>query len=265
MLGKSLLVSLVAAGTLPAPALAADPSPFPDSYFDEPGSGNAQAPWVVGHLELATGPRYPQSDVFDTDPLWLANAFGRVNFSLPGPLNFEAEIGGWAFFDDGNSDNTLQGIGHLWAEFPAAAAGIFGGTTSYFGTNIPTFGFEGAAYFGNLTLGTQGSYNWDNGNDLWGIGGGADFYLNPDLRVGGDLTYWNVAGPEIWQADLDVEKRFTGTPVSAGASLSYFEGEDFAAWTGMVHLRIFMDPPGSTLQWHDREVPFAFSLPLFGG
>ena len=33
----------------------------------------------------------------------------------------------------------------------------------------------------------------------------------------------------------------------------------------MLHLRIFMDPAGSTLQWHDREVPFEFSIPLFGG
>jgi hypothetical protein len=255
---KGWLALICATSGLPQAVLAADPAQFPDSYFEQ----ETEAPWVVGHLEFAAGPRYPQSDVFDTDPLWLANAFGRFNFSLPGPLNFEAEVGGWAFFDGGGSDNTLEGIGHLWMEFPSAAAGIFGGTTSYFGTNIPTFGFEGETYIGNLTLETQGSYNWDSGNDLWGIGGGADFYFNPDLRVGGDLTYWNV---EIWQADLDVEKRFTGTPVSAGASLSYFEGEDFAAWTGMLHLRLFLDPAGSTLQWHDREVPFAFSLPLFGG
>jgi hypothetical protein len=259
------VLALVSSGALSAPALAADLSQFPDSYFEPPLSEGVQAPWIVGHLEFAAGPRYPESDVFDTDPLWLANAFGRFNFSLPGPFNFEAEVGGWAFFDDGDSNNTLQGIGHLWAELPSAAAGIFGGTTSYFGTNIPTLGGEAEVYIGNLTLGAQGSYNWDSGNDVWSAGGGADFYFSPDFRVGGELTYWNIGGPETWQTDLDIEKRFTGTPISAGGSLSYFAGEDFAAWTGMLHLRVFIDPAGSTLQWHDRAVPFDFSLPLFGG
>jgi hypothetical protein len=148
---------------------------------------------------------------------------------------------------------------------PSAAAGVFGGWTDYFGTDIPTAGLEGQVYVGDLTLAAQGSYNWDGANDVWGVRGDADFYINPDLKLGGDIQYWDVGGADIWQSGIDVEKRFTGTPVSAGASLAYFEGEDFAAWTGMVHLRIFMDPAGSTLQWHDREVPFEFSLPLFGG
>jgi hypothetical protein len=263
MLLKQLSAAFVAACALSTPAMAADIAEYPTG--DDPAATVESPFWIVGHLDFGGGGRWPQSDVFDTDSLGLANGFGRANLTLFGPLNFEAEIGGWAFFDDGDSDSTLQGIGHLWLRFPSAAAGIFGGMTDYFGTDIPTAGVEGQIYLGNLTLGGQGSYNWDGANDVWGVRGDADFYFNPDLKLGGDVQYWDVGGFDIWQGGVDVEKRFTGTPVSAGASVSYFSGEDFAAWTGMLHLRLFMDPAGSTLQWHDRAVPFEFSIPLFGG
>jgi hypothetical protein len=267
MLIRQIMTPFVATAALSMtllsnPAIAADVDPYPavDDVF-----ATEESPfWIIGHLEAAGGGRWPHSDVFDTDPLGLANVFGRANLAL-GPLNFEVDIGGWAFWDDGNSDSTLQAIGHLWLKFPSAAVGIFGGTTDYFGTDIPTFGGEGQVYLGNLTLGAQGSYNWDGANDVWGVRGDADFYPDPDLKLGGDIQYWNVGGSDIWQGGVDVEKRFTGTPVSLGGSLSYFAGEDFGAWTGMGHVRLFMDPAGSTLQWHDRAVPFEFSLPLFGG
>jgi hypothetical protein len=261
-----LLPALALHGALAVPAFAADVSQYPvtDTFAAAPDQSLAM--WVVGHLDFGLGARFPESDVFDADPLELGNAFARANLPLfGGPLNFEAEIGGWIAFEDGDTLSTLQGIGHLWVRFPAAAAGVFGGATDYFGTDIPTAGLEGQVYLGNLALGAQGSYNWDSPNDVWGVRGDADLYFNPDLKLGGDVQFWNVGGSEIWQGGVDVEKRFTGTPISAGASLAYFEGEDFAAWTGMVHLRIFMDPAGSTLQWHDRAVPFEFSLPLFGG
>jgi hypothetical protein len=261
LLGR--LVPLMAAMAFSIPALAADVSQYPAG---EDTLTTVESPfWIIGHLEAAGGGRWPHSDVFDTDPLGLANGFGRANLTLFGPLNVEAEIGGWVFFDDGNSDSTFEGIGHLWLRFPSAAIGAFGGMTDYFGTDIPTFGVEGQIYLGNVTLGAQGSYNWDDGNDVRGIRGDADIYLDPDLKLGGDVQYWDVGGSDIWQGGVDLEKRFTGTPLSAGASVSYFAGEDFEAWTGMLHLRLFMDPAGSTLQWHDRAVPFEFSIPLFGG
>jgi hypothetical protein len=261
-----LLPALALQGALAVPAFAADVSadPAASPWFEN--ADEAQAPWVVGHLDFGLGARFPDSFTGDNDPFGLANGFGRANLVLfGGPLNFEADVGGWVAFEDGDTFSTLQGIGHLWVSLPAAAGGIFGGVTDYFGTDIPTAGLEGQVYLGNLTLAAQGSYNWDGADDVWGVRGDADVYLNPDLKLGGDIQYWNVGGADIWQGGADVEKRFTGTPISAGASLAYFEGEDFAAWTGMVHLRIFMDPAGSTLQWHDRAVPFEFSLPLFGG
>jgi hypothetical protein len=263
---KWLSLPLVFCSALAAPAFAADVSSdvAMSPWFEN--ADEAPSPWIVGHLDFGLGARYPESEVFDTDPLGLANAFARANLALfGGPLNFEAEVGGWVAFEDGDTISTLQGIAHLWIRFPSAAAGIFGGVTDYFGTEIPTAGLEGQIYLGNVTLAAQGSYNEDGANDVWGVRGDADVYLNPDLKLGGDAQYWNVGGADIWQGGVDVEKRFTGTPISAGASLSYFSGDDFAAWTGMGHVRIFIDPPGWTLQQHDRAVPFEFSLPLFGG
>jgi hypothetical protein len=203
------------------------------------------------------------SEFFDTDnTVGLATAFGRANVPLfGGTWNFEAEIGGVAFFDSGSTDSTLEGIGHLWYRAPSAAVGAFAGATSFFEEGVGTVGLEGEAYFGNVTLGAQGSYNWaDSLDDLWGLRGYADWYINPDLRLGGDVQYWAVDSDDLWVFSGDVEKRFTGTPVSGGVAVSYLTGDGADAWSALAKLRIFMDQPGTTLQQHDREVPFDFDL-----
>jgi hypothetical protein len=83
---------------------------------------------------------------------------------------------------------------------------------------------------------------------------------NPDLRLGGDVQFWTVEDTDIWQFSGDVEKRFTGTPISVGGTLSYVTADGGDAWTAMANARIFMDQQGMTLQQHDREVPFDFAI-----
>jgi hypothetical protein len=222
---------------------------------------------ATGHLELGLGAFGLDidsfSEFFDSDEtVGLATAFGRANVPLfGGTWNFEAEIGGVGFFSDGSTDATLEGIGHLWYRAPSAAIGVFGGGTAFFEEGVGTVGLEAEAYFGNVTLGAQGSYNWgDILDELWGLRGYADWYVNPDLRLGGDVQYWSLDSNDLWVFSGDLEKRFTGTPVSAGAAVSYLTGDGSDAWSAMAKLRIFLDQPGTTLQQHDREVPFDFDL-----
>jgi hypothetical protein len=263
MFCKSFLTAVAAFGALSAPTLAADLS-YPATLPPSDSPVYSPTPMVVGHLEFGLGVLSIDDitgllDVSDT--VGVATAFGRANVPLfGGGWNFEAEIGGVALFDSGDSDATLEAIGHLWTRLPSAAVGVFGGATSFFGTGVGTVGLEGEAYFGNVTLGAQGSYNWSDWADVWQARGYADWYLNPDFRLGGDIQYLNGDGEDVWAFTGDVEKRLTGTPVSFGGTLSYITADGEDIWTAMANARIFLDGQGMTLQQHDREVPFDFAL-----
>ena len=105
-------------GAVAVPAFSADVSSDPPTSPWFESADVAKAPWIVGHLDFGIGARYPESEVFQTDPLGLANGFGRANLVLfGGPLNFEAEVGGWVAFEDGDTLTTIEGIGHLWVIF----------------------------------------------------------------------------------------------------------------------------------------------------
>jgi hypothetical protein len=266
MMRKGFLLSIAAFGGISGSAVAADLS-YPTTLPPSDSPVYSPAPMVVGHLEGGLGALFFDIESLgdfleDTGTFGLASAFGRANVPLfGGTWNFEAEIGGFAVFEDGDTASTLEGIGHLWGRMPTASAGVFAGATAFAGTGIGTVGLEGEAYFGNVTLGAQGSYNWsEDFDELWGLRGYADWYVNPDLRLGGDVQFWTVESVDIWQFAGDVEKRFTGTPISVGGTVSYITADGEDAWTAMANARIFMDQQGMTLQQHDREVPFDFAI-----
>jgi hypothetical protein len=263
MLRKRFLTAVAAFGALSAPTLAADLS-YPTTLPPSDSPVYSPAPMVTGHLELGLGVLSigDFGELIDvSDTLGLATAFGRANIPLfGGGWNLEVEIGGIAIFDEGDADASLEGIGHFWARLPSAAVGAFGGATAFFGTGVGTVGVEGEAYFGNVTLGAQTSYNWSDFSDFWQARGYADWYINPDFRLGGDIQYLAADSEDVWAFTGDVEKRFTGTPVSLGGSLAYITADGEDIWTAMVNARIFMDPAGSTLQQHDREVPFDYAI-----
>lgn len=255
---KGLLSSAVLVGIFSTPGFAADLS-YPSAPPPSDSPVYNPAPMVTGHLEGGIG----YLDWFSTS-YGVAQAFGRANVPLfGGGWNFEAEIGGVAVFDDGDVFTNFEGVGHLWARMPAAAAGVFGGASAFFEEGVGTVGVEGEAYFGQVTLGAQASYNWADFDDFFGLRGYADWYINPDLRLGGDVQYWDIDSADLWQVSGEVEKRFTGTPVSLGGTLTYFNVDGDDAWSGLINARIFMDPAGTTLQQHDRDVPFDFVLPTF--
>ena len=50
-------------------------------------------------------------------------------------------------------------------------------------------------------------------------------------------------------------------PLSVFASANYINEESETGWTALAGFRIFLDQPGSTLQSHEKDVPFTFALP----
>jgi len=224
----------------------------------------APRPMVVGHLEMGMGiADHTDCDGCDhTSGLFVGAA--RVNLPLGGTWNLELEAGGGSWFDHGEGRSSIGALGHLWTKLDNAAAGVFGGV------NFPTYdlvegtaGLEGEVYFGNLTLGASGSYNWGNGFDYWLVGAGADLYLTPESKLSAEASYYDgdffSASFTEWNARAIGEHHFAGTPLTGWVEASYTDyGDGFGhEWAGLAGIRVLLNnKPDTTLQEHDRDVPW---------
>jgi len=256
-MGKKLLLS-AAAIAIATPAFAADlyapyVPPTNDPVYT-PG------PMVVGHLTMGIGfVNFDGSNPFEDDTVGIFTGAGRANINLGGAWNLELETGGTSIFDNGYSFSSVGVGGHLWTRLNGGAVGVYGAADFPSGATVGTAGVEGQAYLGNVTLGANASYSWsDNLGDFWQATGIASIYVTPDLKLGGSLAYGDFDGFEAWSAGLNTEYRFSGTPFSAWGDVNYSSyssgGPDVLA--GLVGFRIFMDGAGTTLQQHDRDVPW---------
>lgn len=254
-----LLASAMAAAAVPAlGADLGDVPPAGDPIYSPAPMG------VVGHLELGVG--LLEVDDFYDDSIGIFQGFGRANIPFSGGAwNLELETGATALFDNGYSEAGAGVYGHLWTNFSGVRVGGFGGA-AFGGPTIGTVGAEVEGDVGNLTLGAQGSYSWtdeDFSAEAWGLRGWADFYFTPNTKLGADVAWANIdfdgVDVDFWQVSGIAEHRFANTPISAFGRVTYAdldEGGD--AWTGMIGARVFLDNAGSTLQDHDRAVPFDY-------
>jgi len=256
---RGTLLTTVAALALATPAMAADLGYVPP--IEDPVYSPAPMA-VVGHLQLGVG--IADSDF--SDSVGVFTGWGRVNIPFSAGWNLQLDVGGGALFEDGESYSHIGTYAHLWGNVGGARLGVFGGIDFPTGAEIGTIGLEGEFDVGNVTLGAQGSYNSviDTSFDFWGLRGWADWYFNPNTKVGGELAWWEGDGDDLWGASLDIEHRFSGTPVSAFAEVAYIDADGDDAWSAMIGARVFMDG-GLTLQEHDRQVPFDVRGPGFSG
>jgi hypothetical protein len=257
MRARNWAVALVVATA--SPAVGADLSggfipPAGDPFF-------TASPAVVGHLSLGAGLLQDDGLFFGgNDTVGVFSGVGRANVNLSDTWNVEVETGGQSVFDDGSSFSSIGAAGHLWTRLDRVAVGAFAGVDFPSGATIGTLGIEGETYFGNITLGAEANYSWsDSLGDFWTIGGWADYYLTPDLRIGGVLDYSSGDIPDTLTASVDTEYRFSGTPLSAWGEVNYSNiatgGGDADIWSGLFGLRFFLDG-GQTLEEHDRSVPW---------
>ncbi len=285
-LGYVLVATAGLVGGLPLAADAASQGP----------TTTALPQTITGDAAIGVGVTNTRFNDGDWSSFNKLNGSGRVNIRLDDRWNFEFEANGEAQWDSTFSGSVVGSYGHLWGRAASAALGVFGGVRSTTTSGGPgsgmeslVSGIEGEIYFGNLTLGGQASATWNTIStvgyskdfDAWQLRGYVHYYLTPNDKVSGDVRYSDpfAPGPGItipdqtgWVFAAAAEHRFANMPWSIWASGSYatlsssavpplFPSVKADRWTALVGFRMLMDAPGSTLQGHDRDIPFDYQGP----
>jgi hypothetical protein len=208
---------------------------------------------------------------FDNGPLQ-SDSFsgfvgGRVNIPFGGGWNEELEANGGFMF---NGDHTAAGVfSHTYYKNQGWAGGLLlgyswvdpGGDSS----GVGTVGVEGIVFMPSASV--LGKVAWNGGgsgvfglNDFWDIGVEGRYYFEPNTKLTGAIDYYST-DPSAWQFTAALEHRWSGTPFSAFVSGTYVtaDNNNNNNWGLMVGARFAFDQPGSTLQSHDYEIPFAAS------
>jgi hypothetical protein len=225
------------------------------------------APMAAGDLSLGVGPIW-----FNDGPTETAGALatsGRASMPLMNAWNFEAEANArdYFFFDGGTFGEPVQADAylHLWKRLPTSSWGVFGGVSPFeeviwsaggeFKHYLPHASFAAAAA---VTMATFGPDSETGGT----VNGTVNFYPSPDFRLGLNATdVFGFPGQGTWATVTgEVEHRGAG-PLSLWASASWTDSDFSTQWMALGGFRIFLDRPGSTLQSHEQDVPFAFRLP----
>lgn len=263
LMGSAAAVALFAVQAMAADAIVYTP-PVPPPP--------APAPMVAGDISIGMGlfSETYSGDGSDTYNAGIVTGVGRAAVPVSGSISFEAEVNARSVFDDGESYyNGFAAVGHLYTSNPTYAAGLFGGYASISDYSGYVIGGETNYYAGPVTLFAQLAY-WDGSNYPDGILQGrlgGHYYFNPDTRATLDVNYYSNDVADVWSAEGRLEHRFSGTNWSGFLSGGYvtdnFPYYDWHAWTAKVGFSLLIDPPGTTLQGHDKAVPFDVKLPWF--
>lgn len=243
------VAAIVAAG----PAVAAGP------YSGVPQAGDpmySPTPMHAAHLELGFG--------LATNGDQTARQLGGVGrVAVPAFLGLRAE---GEFFALVNSSDeaaaTAYGfVSHLYKDAPTHALGAFAGVSVYQNTIAYIIGGEAKLYLGPLALtGVAGGMLPEgSGSGIYAFHGAADYYFTPDHKLSLKLNYFlpsDSSSENVWSVGGRIEKRFTGTEWGLFADTSYLTAGGDYVWSGRIGFRTFFDAPGTTLQQHEREVPF---------
>jgi hypothetical protein len=226
---------------------------------DGRGSGPIYSPQpiVTGDVELGLGRFFPALGP-DTG---VFTGTARANMPIQGSLNVELQTSGNALYLNGASQQWLDVYGHVWQRLPSAAWGLFGGT-EFIGSMINAVGAEGKMYLGNVSVGGEAARLWTQSAAAWEVAGNANVYLNPNLRIGAGGQFVTGFGSDLWTWSIDAELRMPGTPWSIWAYGSSLAVSGTTSYVALGGFKWFLDAPNSTLQSHEKDVPFWFkSLP----
>jgi hypothetical protein len=189
----------------------------------------------------------------------IGEADARVLFRWNNGFSIQASaFGGYDFDHDIGFYNVGTDIFFANQNF---AAGIYAGVSDYDGSPEANYyyGVEGVVFAGNLDIGGGAGGGSRNGfMEAWGYVRG---YVGANTSVLGGL-YWD-ADDDFTDYGVygEVEHRLAGTPVSfwANAFVGPYDdgfGYDVTEYGARVGVRIFCDPAGTTLQDHNRLMPF---------
>jgi hypothetical protein len=212
-------------------------------------------PLLTGDLEVGLGIFHPSagsdSTVFTTTT--------RVNVPHQGSLNFEIQTSGNAISSPLGWGQWVDAYGHAWQRLPSSAWGAFGGTEFVVGTTVSAIGAEAKHYFGNISVGGDVAYLWSGtGSNAWELAGAANLYLNPNFRVGFGAQSVTGFSADIVTLSIDAEVRLPGSPWSIWGYASSVAIGSATSYVALGGFKLFLDAPNSTLQSHEKDVPFWF-------
>jgi hypothetical protein len=258
---RKLLLATTAVIALSAPAMAADLGGVPES-----GSPlYSPQPMVSGDISAAVGGAWA-SGFGSTESVGAYDTSARFALPVVSGVSFEGELLDGGAFKSGSSFNSFLGLAHLYTQSPNYALGVFGGAGSLPGAGLWQVGLEGQAYWGNLTGEGSVAYTGIQSGDatLWTARLGGRYYITPDNKLTLGVDYFSGEGDDAWGVDGSLEHRFTGTPWSGFVKAAYLDSDGDHVTTALVGLRVSLDAAGSSLQSHDRAVPWQSSLGIFG-
>lgn len=193
------------------------------------GSAVAANAQTIGHV----GANYARQEV-DVSGLGDANqdvwqAEGAVRFDA-GSLG--AAING-AVTDYEHGDTVFGATGHLNTKVGEGLVGGFAGVDTSDDLTVWGLGVEGQT---NLTAKTTlfGQAGYGNSDDLgdadlWAVRGELRHYVTDNIKLQGSLGYVAVdsdlGDDDLWNAGVEAEYQFTGSPVSVLAGYDHFDGK----------------------------------------
>lgn len=278
---RKYFLTTAAAMAIATPALAGDISGAGGlSGGYTPSSGDpvlSSVPMIAGDLELRLGRVWEDSNKSDTD-FNNFEGWARANVPVGDTWNILVEVGGGATFGgdlpDGSSFSTHSVNGHVWANRGDLRYGVFGGS-AFGGFTLGTVGVEVEADFGNATLGAHGFYSWAEpcegscDMDTYGASGWLDYYVSPNTKATGTLT-WSQEGSlcgspcdaTVLSATARLTHRLADTSFNLFGEATYLNSESELIDKDVVNVlggfTIMLDGPGYTQQEFDRQVPFTF-------
>lgn len=262
---RRLLLSTTALMALAIPAVAAD--------LGVPPSGSplySSAPMVSGDMSAALGGAWASGEG-ESQSLGAYDTSARFALPLVSGISFEGELIDAGVFQDGASLNNFLGLAHFYTQSPGYAVGVFGGAGSAYFASLWQAGLEAQAYWGNFTGEGSIAYTslYKGHASLWTGRLGGRYYFTPDTKLSLGVDYVSLDGMgsgsnDAWGVDGGLEHRFSGTPWSGFVKAAYLDASGAHVTTALAGIRVSLDAPGSTLQSHDRLVPWQSNLGILG-
>ena len=249
------LASLVAAPALAASYPAAPP-PATSPFY-------SATSMVSGDISLGLGWNDTNGNGDDGNGVFIGN--GRINFPFWNGWNETLELGGFASFNSHFHDvhnSAVGGFSHTFYKTPGGAAGLVLGGSGVNGHGSFTAGVEGAVFLPSASLVGQTNYTWTDSNfpDFWIIAGEGRWYLTPNDKLAGLVSYGTGGGNSAWKLTANGEHRFAGSWLGLFAQASWFawdQNHSTDGWEAVGGVHLYFDRPGETLQQHDNDIPFS--------
>jgi opacity protein-like surface antigen len=265
---KKVIAFAAIGAAIAAPAFAADVS------YPEASGPVYQAPSIVqAHVDLYGGFRNFDEDIGPFDNEWIFGGAGRINVPLLDGWNIQLDAQGSASTIDesgfSESFSEYGGFAHIYKRDPQSyALGFFAGADFPTPFSIYQVGVEGQLYWPQFTLYGQASFGSLNVSSESAtaiqLRGEGKYFIHDNTALIGDIMWTNVSGDafsgtSILSLSGSVMHRFDNTPLAGFLKARWDhatgDGDEVNISTFLAGIRIFADPPGSTLKSSGRTGP----------